>query len=235
MPPTMNELTYLDRATALRYAEQVDRRPHNAFYERPATLSLLPSLAGKRVLDAGCGAGWYTEYLLAQGATVTAIDASPHLVSFTRERVRGQATVLQADLRQPLTFAADRSFDLVVSSLVLHYLADMGPTLAEFRRILAPEGHLVFSVHHPCLTQRLFQLTDYFTVVEVEDEWPWLGKVRFYHHSLTGICQALAEASFVIEQLVEPRPVAAFKEVDPEGYARLLRNPGFLVIRSKPL
>lgn len=49
------------------YAEAIDTKPHNAYYERPATLSLLPEVAGKRVLDAGCGPGAYAEWLLDRG------------------------------------------------------------------------------------------------------------------------------------------------------------------------
>ena len=43
---------------ALKYAETVDAKPWNAFYERPAVISLLPSLTNANVLDAGCGSGW---------------------------------------------------------------------------------------------------------------------------------------------------------------------------------
>lgn len=43
------------------YAEMIDAKPHNAYLERPATLSLLPDVEGKRVLDAGCGTGTYSE------------------------------------------------------------------------------------------------------------------------------------------------------------------------------
>ena len=42
-------------AIAERYAAGIDERPWNALYERPATLALLPTVAGKDVLDAGCG------------------------------------------------------------------------------------------------------------------------------------------------------------------------------------
>lgn len=74
------------QAIAAAYAAQVDARPMNVFYERPATLSLLPSLTGKRVLDIGCGSGWYAEQLLALGATVTSFDLDETFVALTRAR-----------------------------------------------------------------------------------------------------------------------------------------------------
>jgi len=44
---------------AARYASEIDERPWNALYERPATLALLPNVEGKDVMDAGCAHGWY--------------------------------------------------------------------------------------------------------------------------------------------------------------------------------
>ena len=49
------------------YAKKVETQPHNAYLERPTTLSLLPNLAGKLVLEAGCGPGHNTEWLLNLG------------------------------------------------------------------------------------------------------------------------------------------------------------------------
>ena len=54
------------------YAAHIDTKPHNAYYERPATLSLFPDVKGKRVLDAGCGPGVYAEWLAHRGASSTA-------------------------------------------------------------------------------------------------------------------------------------------------------------------
>src|SRR5262245_64111613 len=94
-------------ALASRYAAQVDTKPHNAYYERPATLSLLPKVTGKRVLDAGCGPGWYSEWLIQHGASVVAVDASPRMVELARRRAGKQAEVRQADLNEPLDFLAE--------------------------------------------------------------------------------------------------------------------------------
>jgi 2-polyprenyl-3-methyl-5-hydroxy-6-metoxy-1,4-benzoquinol methylase len=60
------------------YENFVDTKPWNAYYERPATLSLLPEIENKKILDAGCAGGWYTKYLLDKGADVmaTAVKAA---------------------------------------------------------------------------------------------------------------------------------------------------------------
>ena len=173
---------------AAAYATQVDARPYNALYERPALLALLPPVAGRDVLDAGCGAGWYAERLLALGARVTAFDASPAMAAYARARVGARAAVHVADLARPLAFAPDRSADVVVAPLVLHYLADWGTALSEFARVLRPGGRLVFSTHHPGTEAERLGVADYFAVEPVEEEvWSGVGPVRFYRRPLTAI------------------------------------------------
>ena len=213
-----------------KYARKVDTSPHNALYERPATLSLLPPLANAAVLDAGCGPGWYAEYLLSQGATVTSIDYNAEFVALTRARVGDRATVIQADLTEPLRFAGDGQFDLIVCPLVMHYLKGWTPTLREFHRVLRPHGVLVFSTHHPFMDWKQFEQEDYFAVTLLEDEWRDVGIIHFYRRPLTAISQAVADAGFVIERLLEPQPVAAMRTADPTWYERLSKNPWFLVV-----
>src|SRR5262245_49272741 len=125
-----------------RYAAAVDTKSWNAHYERPALVSLLPPLKNAKVLDVGCGSGWYAEFLVSEGADVTAFDLNAEFVSLTKGRVGARATVLQADLAEPLTFAGDEEFDVAVCPLVLHYLRDWLPTLRELSRVLKPGGIL---------------------------------------------------------------------------------------------
>src|SRR5574341_364423 len=134
---------------ARRYALAVETKPHNAYYERPATLSLLPDVAGKTVLDAGCGPGIYSQWLVDQVAQVVAVDVTPEFVEITRERLGGRARVLRANLEQRLNFADDSSFDIFVCALVLDHIRDWAPTFAEFYRILKPGGIFTFSAGHP--------------------------------------------------------------------------------------
>jgi SAM-dependent methyltransferase len=219
-------------AMAEKYAAAVDTKPHNAYYERPAVLSLLPSVAGWNVLDAGCGSGWYAEYLVEQEATVTAVDVSPKLVALTKARLGNRAQVLQADLGQPLDFAGDAAFDLVLCPLVMHYLEDWRAVFAEFHRVLKNTGVLLFSTHHPFMDFQLFKTESYFTTELLEDEWS-TGKVRYYRRPLTAMIDALAETGFLVERILEPQPTDAFRSVDPEGYERLSKNPWFIVIRAR--
>ncbi|MCB0173966.1 MAG: methyltransferase domain-containing protein [Anaerolineae bacterium] len=215
-----------------KYAQTADTRPANAYYERPAVLSLLPVLANQEVLDAGCGPGWYTEYLLDQGATVTACDVNAEFVRVTQARVGSRATVLQANLAEPLDFAADGSFDLVVASLVLHYLKEWQPTLREFYRVLKPQGRLVFSTHHPFMDWKHFETESYFIPELIHDEWD-IGPVEFYRRPLTLMSHDLEAAGFVIERLLEPQPTPEYWRVNPEQAALFNVHPWFLVIRAK--
>ena len=94
-------------ALAEAYAERIDTKPHNAYYERPATLSLLPEVNGKRILDAGCGPGVYAEWLVLHGADVVAMDANTKMVALAKQRLGEKVPVLEANLESPLDFLAE--------------------------------------------------------------------------------------------------------------------------------
>jgi SAM-dependent methyltransferase len=124
-----------------RYAALVPTKPHNALYERPATLSLLPDVRGLRVLDAGCGPGLYAEWLAQRGAFVVAIDAVPRMVELARERTLGLRVEVQlANLEEPLDRLPDASFDIALAPLVLDYIRNWRHVFGEFRRLLADLG-----------------------------------------------------------------------------------------------
>jgi SAM-dependent methyltransferase len=224
------------------YAAGVDSAPYNALYERPAMLKVLPPLAGKHVLDAGCGAGWYAAELAKRGAVVTAIDSSAAMIRHARQRFASpalndqtrQVRLTVADLGQPLSFAADASFDGIISSLVLHYLRDWGPTLAEFRRVLKPDGWLLFSTHHPATEAIRLNTCRYLEIEQVEDYWKWIGTIRYYRRPLSAMIDALTIAGFDVEQLMEPLPTDEFRRLKPKAYERLLKHPEFLLVRARP-
>jgi SAM-dependent methyltransferase len=219
---------------AQRYSAEIDERPWNALYERPATLALLPEVDGIDVLDAGCGHGWYADWLLRHGARVVAVDRSAAMVAIAQERLAGRARVIQGDVGDLRDILADQTFDLVLSSLVLHYLADLSTVFVECARLLRPSGILVFSTHHPVHDEVSILDPGYLNAELIEEEWGWLGsKMRYYRRPLRDLTEPLANAGFVIERLCEPRPGEELKLRDPKGYDRLCRLPAFIFVRAR--
>jgi len=223
---------------AAEYAAKVDSAPYNALYERPAMLGLLPDIKGKRLLDAGCGSGWYAEQLLERGAHVSAIDASAAMVDHARARLEkkhagsGSFDLQVADLANRLPFD-DQTFDGIVSPLVLHYMRDWRPALREMHRVLVMSGWLLFSTHHPAADAALFQTRDYFATEHVVDHWDWVGRVEFYRRSLTEVVSSVIESGFAIEKVVEPVPTPEFQAVKPDSWERLMNQPEFLIINAR--
>ncbi len=219
------------------YVKHTEFSSHNAYYERPAMFSILSNLKFNRVLDAGCAGGIYAEWLLNRGADVVAIDINQKMVEFTKQRINNRGRVYQADLNRPLAFLNDNSFDLIVSSLTLHYLADWTKVFREFNRILLPEGLLLFSTHHPFLDYLLFEKTDYFAQELIEDEWQSFGdkpvKVRFYRRPLNSMIDSLTNAVFAVENIIEPRPTEECKQLYPQEYEKLSTKPWFLIILAR--
>lgn len=224
------------------YERHVDSQSgHNAYYERPAMLKVLPAdMEQMTVLDAGCAAGWYTEQFIIRGARVTAVDLSPAMVEACKRRVGNEATVFACDITEDLPFE-DEAFDLIVSSLTLHYIEDWTPTFREFQRVLKPGGSLIFSVHHPFMDVKHYDRPDYFARELLTEVWNKQEsgpvEVTFYRRPIQEIIN-VTSSRFRIEQIVEPQPSLAHKD-NPEAaewvakwFDRLMTNPHFLIVKA---
>ena len=225
-------------ALAEGYAARIDTKAHNAFYERPATLSLLGSVAGKRVLDAGCGVGKYAELLLEAGAIVVAIDANARMLALARRRLGSKPVeLIQANLERKLDFLADSSFDVVLCALVLDYVFDWHQAFSEFSRVLKPGGEVVFSVTHPFVDYvEHHHRNNYFAVERVEYVWSGFGPpvtVPSYRRSFSAMLTPLLANGFRLESILEPRPQEAFWAADPDEYEKLMYQPGFVCFKGR--
>lgn len=222
---------------AERYAEQVKIKPHNAYLERPAIRALVPDIRGGRVLDAGCGSGVNLQWLIDQGAReVVGIDASAKMIEIAARENVPNSTLLVVDMSQPLDMLATDSFDLVLSSLVVHYIEDQQALFAEIARILRPGGRFVFSTHHP-QSDFNWHPGNYFETVFVTDQWRGFAdkpiEVSFYRRPLSAITEALTSAGFIIERLTEPQPTDDYRRADAAGYEKARQQPSFLCIRAQ--
>jgi SAM-dependent methyltransferase len=204
----------------------------NAHWERPAIRSLLPPIAGKRVLDAGCAGGANTEWLLGQGASVVAVDITPRMIELTRRRVGDRADVHLHDLREPMGFLVDRSIDIVLSSLAIPYVQDLGPVFIEFRRVLRRDGCLVLSTHHPFTDWQWSDLPDYYSTGVVEDLWSEGVVHRFWRRTMEELLRSLFRAGFLLDGYLEPIPsddvISRFPDED------VSRTPIFVFLKAIP-
>ncbi len=115
---------------------------------------LLGGLAGgERVLDVGCGEGWFTQAL--RGAGFSALGADVAAEPLRRARARDPELELQLlDEREPWPFA-DAHFDAVWAGETIEHVADTAAWLSELRRVLRPEGALLLSTPAHGVLRRL--------------------------------------------------------------------------------
>lgn len=224
------------------YSANIDTKPHNAYYDRPAVLSLLPSVDGQKVLDAGCGPGAYAKEIVARGAHVTAIDASDRMLELAQQRIEsaelqggGSIEFQLVDMSEPLSMFGDQTFEVVMAPLSMDYIEDWKSLFSEFHRVLKPGGVFVFSCGHPAFDAEYFDTKDYFSVEQVQCVWEGFGtKVMMpsYRRSLEEILMPVIHSGFVIERVHEPLPTEEFKNADPARFERLMHRPGFLCVRA---
>jgi ubiquinone/menaquinone biosynthesis C-methylase UbiE len=230
--------TYQSIATA--YAALAPDKDYNAYYDRPAMLSLLPQLiAGQQILDAGCGPGIYSEILVEKGAQVTGLDVSENMITLAQERVKEGAHFLVANLEKPLDMFNDAAFDGILSALAISYVQDLKVLFQEFKRVLKPGAWFCFSTEHPFFSYRHFMLENYFETQRVACQWKSFSAEPFimhsYYHSLSCITDALLENSFVIENILEAKPVPEFEHKQPKRYAERLLFPSFIHFRARKM
>ncbi|MEP0265470.1 class I SAM-dependent methyltransferase [Dokdonia sp.] len=220
---------------AERYNALIDHKPHNAYYDRPNTLGLITAPKGKKILDAACGPGKYAEILLSEGAEVVGFDISPEMIKHAKARNKGEGSFFVHDLEKPFDLLKDNSFDVIVCALAMHYIEDWNQTLQEFYRVLRPHGTLVISIEHPFFEYNYYKSTHYFDVEPVSCTWNGFGmpvEVHSYRRSLQECINPLTRNGFLIDTILEPKPVAAFEALDPKHFKELNAFPAFMCIRA---
>ncbi|MFC4099574.1 class I SAM-dependent methyltransferase [Paenibacillus xanthanilyticus] len=204
--------------------------------------AMLPVLAGKRVLDLGCGFGWHCRYAREHGArSVVGVDLSANMLDRARAMTHDPDIEYRQLAMEDIDFA-DGEFDVVLSSLAFHYIADFADICRRVYRYLAPGGAFVFSVEHPVFTARAAQDWHYGPDGE-RLHWPLddyheegARQARFldndvvkYHRTVSTQLNALLSAGFAITKLSElpptPELLAAWKDE--------FRRPMFLLVAAR--
>jgi len=211
----------------------------NIVMEGPALFDELGPVSGLRVLDLGCGNAEIGRELCSAGATrYRGIDGSTRMVEAAQVILKdttGEAVLCDIeDLAEPA-----ESFDLVLSRMALHYVADLGAVLRACRACLAPGGRLLFTVVHPVITsndaressgepRQNWVVDDYFVTGPRDQQ--WLGsRTVWYHRTVEDYVTEMRNAGFALVNLRECAPLRERFDDDTE-FERRLRIPLVLLL-----
>jgi SAM-dependent methyltransferase len=212
--------------------------------EWPALRAMLPDMHGLKVVDLGCGFGWFCRWARQHGAAqVLGLDLSENMLARARATTSDSSIIYErADLDQ-LDLPAAR-FDLAYSSLALHYIEDAGRLFGTMRRALVADGDFIFSTEHPIYMapshpawsiapdgRRTWPLDRYF--VEGPRTTDWLAKGVLKHHRTIGTTlNLLIQSGFMIRRVEEFCPTAEQIAVRPE-LAEERERPTFLLVAAR--
>ncbi|KAI0100526.1 S-adenosyl-L-methionine-dependent methyltransferase [Nemania sp. FL0031] len=212
--------------------------------EWPRLRAMLPDLKGARVLDLGCGFGWFSRFARSEGAAhVHGIDLSAKMLDKARSMTCDDAIIYEEADLDDLTLP-EAEYDVVFSSLAFHYLALLPSLMAEISRSLKRGGRLVFSVEHPLFTApttpsmvteetgRKVWLVDAYQREGVRMRTWFVEGVRKQHRTMGSYINMLLNSGLRLTDFVEWCPSEEELASNPGWDVELVR-PTFLLMGAK--
>ncbi|MBS7700430.1 MULTISPECIES: class I SAM-dependent methyltransferase [unclassified Chelatococcus] len=196
--------------------------------EWPAIRAMLPDLAGKRVVDLGCGFGWASRWMRGQGAaSVLGLDLSENMI----RRAKADTNDAEIEYRIVDIESLDLpkcAFDLAYSALTFHYIRDFQRLVEMLYQALTPGGALVFTIEHPIFMaasnphwitdedgRKTWPVNRYSDEGERRTDWFARGVLK-YHRTLGTTLNTLIKAGFTLQAVKEFAPSAEQIRANPE-------------------
>lgn len=213
--------------------------------EWPRLRSLLPEMAGQRVVDLGCGYGWFCRWAAEQGAdSVLGLDVSQKMLERAlASNSHPRISYRRMDLEQLELLKS--SITLAYSSLAFHYISDLGSLLRTVHEALVPGGKLVFSIEHPIY---MASLRPNWTIdAQGRKSWPvdnyqvegprstnWLSDgVIKQHRTLGTLLNLLISTGFTLDHVNEWGPSTEDLAACPSLAEEVLRPMMLIVAASR--
>ena len=206
-------------------------------------LGSLGEVAGKSVIDIGCGEGRFSRLLSERGATVTGVDLTEAFIERARS-LSADETYRIGDA-ETLEWVSSDAFDIAVSYIVLVDLLDFRSAINAAYRVLRPGGRFIVCNIHPMRSsvsdgwirqgdRKLFYPVDDYTC-EGPREFTWWGRSFVnMHRTLSGYISAFLDAGFTLRALHEPVPSSEELAANPT-FDDEYRIPNFIIyVLEKP-
>ena len=218
----------------------------NNVIEKPALFSLAPNMRNKTVLDIGCGYGENCiEFLKLGSLSVTGLDISTKMLEIAQTE-NSSSKIKYINKSMTHLCELTEKYDVVFSSLAVHYIEDFNKLVADIYNLLNKDGYFIFSQEHPLTTALLTQnywtcndqndkicynLTTYSLEGKREVAWLVNGVIK-YHRTMSSIINSLLKVGFTIEKMLEPMPSDKIIEKYP-SYKKYIHKPDFLLIKAR--
>lgn len=216
----------------------------NAAGEWHELRKLFPNFTNKTVLDLGCGYGWHCRYAADHGAAqVVGIDVSAKMIAKAKSMT--QQTNITYRVMDMLAINQLKSkFDVIISSLAIHYIQDYAGLIQQIHNQLKPNGQLILSVEHPIFTaqgneewiddptgkHQYWPVDHYFA--EGQRTTDFLGfPIKKYHRTLTTYINTLLDHGFELDRVIEPTPTDKMLG-DSQEMRDELRRPMMLLLAA---
>ncbi|WP_167529447.1 class I SAM-dependent methyltransferase [Bradyrhizobium macuxiense] len=191
-----------------------------------SVFAFIGNVAGKDIVDLGCGNGYLSRTLARSSARVTGVDQSGAMIerALCHEATEPLGIVYHKCSITQLQPLASESIDIAVSNFVLQDVGDYSKAVSEAYRILRTGGTAVFAITHPCFscgprrwvfdaedTPRQeeaahFAVDHYFEeTAYIMDDWPGFDPVPYFHRPLENYWRAFKDAGFEVMDFSEPR------------------------------
>ncbi|MGE7924595.1 class I SAM-dependent methyltransferase [Viridibacillus arvi] len=219
---------------------------YNNLLEQPTLKAMFPELKDTKILDIGCGMGEFASYCIQQGSKyVTGIDISLNMISMARKNNPHKSIQYIHAAIEDINFPPS-SFDIVNSSLAVHYMEDFEELTSKISNVLCENGSFIFSMEHPIVTSRkemdnwfsddkrrllYYAIDNYQEEGQRSQHWYIDGVIK-YHRTFATIINTLISKQLQIEKIIEPIPSKEAINLLP-SLQKELRRPSFLIIKAK--
>jgi 2-polyprenyl-3-methyl-5-hydroxy-6-metoxy-1,4-benzoquinol methylase len=203
----------------------------------PALFALLGEVAGRSILDLGCGEGYLSRMLARRGALVTGVEPAERLYTLCRAREeRDPLGIMYHQQDASVLTLPTEAFDVVVMNMILQDIPDYRSAIGRAAAVLRSGGDALISILHPCFEESASRWPDR-NIVEIREYFAEFARPQelfgmLYHRPLSAYINALLDEGLALQRMVEP---CLPPEIAASGNYRDAHVPSFLVLRLRKL
>lgn len=242
LSPKVNIVSEWDTNAEARHKQivsKIDLSYHKILI--PTIIRLIGDVQNKQVIDVGCGSGYLSAKLAAEGAYVVGVDPSEEMIRIAKREYRSvlRLKFCNLSIEDYLRSHPDRRFEVAVSNMSLITISNLDEALRAIGSLLQPKGIFAFNITHPCFWNqyRKYESPDRFTYhIPHSQKGSFIisldisglrSPTTHFHRPLQEYFRSLRDASFLVEELIEPFPTREIEKLYPKPW----KVPRFLSLR----